>query len=172
MSRLHRRSLRTVTRHWRRLGAEDPMWAVYVAPSTRGGSWDTDEFFATGRAEIARVMSFVTDAGVSTPTRVAVDFGCGVGRLSQPLADRFERVIAVDVSEPMLAQARELSGAYANIDFRLNQRDDLGFLTSDSVDLVYSSLVLQHLPRHLAAGYLGEFLRVLSRDGVAVVQVA
>lgn len=37
----------------------------------------------------------------------AVDLGCGAGRHSVLLADRAEAVLAVDVSEPMLAVARD-----------------------------------------------------------------
>ena len=40
------------------------------------------------------------------------------------------------------------------------------------MDLVYSSLVLQHLPVELASGYLVEFGRVLRPHGVAVIQVS
>lgn len=170
--RAPRRSLDRITRHWQRLGAEDPLWAVYVAPDTRDGGWDNDAFFATGRSEIARVVALLASHGSPASYRVALDFGCGVGRLSQPLATVFDRVIALDVSEPMLDRGRELSAEYTNIEFVLNQRDDLRFLPDASVDLVYSSLVLQHLPRALAARYLAEFIRVLRPGGVVLAQVA
>ena len=172
MSQSDGRDLDRITRHWEQLGADDPLWAVYVAPGTRGGAWDVDEFFATGREEVARVMSFLEAHDVPASRTTAVDFGCGVGRLSQPLADQFDRVIGVDVSEPMLAQARALVRGRGDIEFVLNQRADLSFIPDESVDLVYSSLVLQHLSRPLAAGYLAEFVRVLATDGAAVVQVA
>lgn len=159
-----------ITDHWRELGAEDPLWAVYVAPGTQHGGWDVEEFFRTGRDEVSRVMRSLSRT--PSDSGVALDFGCGVGRLSQALAGYFGRVIAVDVSSPMIERARELDLGDHQIDFVLNERPDLRFVADRSIDLVYSSLVLQHLSRPLAAGYLAEFVRVLKPDGVAVVQVA
>jgi ubiquinone/menaquinone biosynthesis C-methylase UbiE len=172
MSTSPRHDLERISRHWEQLGAQDPLWAVYVAPGTRGGAWDVDEFFATGHDEIERVMRFVEAHGVSAARGTAVDFGCGVGRLSRSLAEHFDRVIGIDVSDSMLAQARELNAGNERIEFVLNRRDDLSLLPDGSVDLVYSSLVLQHLPRPLAAGYLKEFVRLLTPGGAVVVQVA
>jgi SAM-dependent methyltransferase len=162
-----------VARDWHNLGAADPLWAVYVRSGVKDGRWDVGDFLQSGRDEVARVF----DALAEPPGHfgLAVDFGCGVGRLSQALAGRFDRVIGVDVSGPMLARARELLTEPAisdRIAFALNERDDLAMLEDSTVDLVYSSLVLQHLPRSLAASYLREFLRILRPDGIAVVQVA
>jgi SAM-dependent methyltransferase len=166
------RDLKQIARHWRALGADDPLWAVYVAPGTRHGGWDIDAFFETGRAEVARVLDDPALAEIPSGRAVALDFGCGVGRLSQALASRFDRVIAVDVSEPMLDRARELDRSQGRIDWVRNERPDLAFVDDASVDLIYSSLVLQHLPRPLAAGYLAEFVRILRSGGAAVIQVA
>jgi ubiquinone/menaquinone biosynthesis C-methylase UbiE len=166
------RRLDRISRNWQRLGATDPLWAVYVAPGTQGGGWDIDKFLETGRAEVKRVLQSVAELGLPASHDTALDFGCGVGRLSQPLADQFARVISVDVSDAMLAQARELDRSSGRIEFVLNQSPDLSFVDDGSIDLVYTSLVLQHLPRSLAGVYLAEFVRVLTQDGVAVVQLA
>ena len=39
---------------WETLGREDPLWAVYVAPGTRDGGWELDDFLSTGRSEVER----------------------------------------------------------------------------------------------------------------------
>jgi ubiquinone/menaquinone biosynthesis C-methylase UbiE len=157
---------------WTRLGAEDPLWAVYVAPGTRGGRWNVDEFFALGAQEVTRALGELEPLGLSPGRNVAVDFGCGVGRLSAALARHFAEVIGVDISAPMLEQARRLDRSEGRCRFVLNEADNLAFLADDSVDLVYSSLVLQHMPPQLAARYLREFVRVLAPGGVAIFQVA
>ncbi len=164
-------SFEEVQRDWTHLGKEDPLWAVYVAPGTRGGKWDENAFFATGRAEIASSMDHLSGLGISTGTAVALDFGAGVGRLSTALAAHFERVIGVDVSAPMLEQARLRDRTGGRVEYVLNETTDLAFVPSGTVDLVYSSLVLQHLPRELAHGYLRELVRVLRPDGAAIIQV-
>jgi SAM-dependent methyltransferase len=157
---------------WTRLGAEDPLWAVYVAPGTKGGKWDVDEFFALGRREVDTALARLEPFGLRPGRARALDFGCGVGRLSQALAGHFDAVTGVDIAPSMLAKARELDRSDGRCTFVLNERSDLALVEDASVDLVYSSLVLQHMPRELAAGYLREFVRVLAPGGVAVFQVA
>ncbi len=164
-------SLDDVASDWTRLGAEDPLWAVYVEPGTKNGGWDHEAFFATGRREVAASMARLEALGLPNRFDVALDFGAGVGRLSQPLQAYAGQVIGVDVSLPMLDEARRLAPPGSRIRFVHSTRPDLAFQPTASVDLVYSSLVLQHLPRALASGYLREFLRVLRPGGVAVVQV-
>ena len=157
---------------WSRLGTEDPLWAVYVAPGTRGGKWDVEAFFALGRREVDVAFAALPGLGLTPGRRRALDFGCGVGRLSQALAEHVEQVVGLDIAPSMLAKARELDRSEGRVEFVLNQHPDLSLIETGTVDVVYSSLVLQHLPPDLARGYLREFVRVLAPGGVAVFQVA
>lgn len=157
---------------WTRLGTDDPLWAVYVAPGTRGGKWDIDAFFDLGRREVDGALAELERQGLSPGRHRALDFGCGVGRLSQALAHHVDEVIGVDIASSMLAKARELDRSKGRVMFVLNQRPDLNDVSTGSVDIVYSSLVLQHMPPELARGYLREFVRVLAPGGVAIFQVA
>jgi SAM-dependent methyltransferase len=167
-----RGDLQQLSADWTTLGAEDPLWAVYVAPGTRGGRWDVDAFFALGRDEVDRVLAELDGLGLRPGRRLAVDFGCGVGRLSAALARHVDEVVGVDLAPSMLAEARRLDRTGGRVRFMLNAEPDLRFLADRSVDLMYSSLVLQHLDRGLAMRYVREFTRVLTPGGVAVFQVA
>jgi 2-polyprenyl-3-methyl-5-hydroxy-6-metoxy-1,4-benzoquinol methylase len=156
---------------WDRLGATDPYWAVLTRPDARHGRWDLDEFFATGRTEIAEVLARVASLGLSVRTGRALDFGCGVGRLSRALALTFREVVGVDISRPMLDEARRANGTlYANIRFTLNERPDLGLFEDSHFDFIYSNIVLQHIPRELQAGLVRELARLLAPGGVLVFQ--
>lgn len=161
---------RSTTDDWETLGREDPLWAVFVTPGARGGGWDVDAFLATGRAEVDRVLSRLAILSPATGRAHVLDFGCGVGRLSHALAGHFDRVTGVDAAPAMLEQARQIAGERCT--FVLNQAPDLSFLADGSVDVAYSSLVLQHLPRQQALGYLRELVRVTRGDGCVIVQVA
>ena len=57
-------SLEDVRRDWTTLGEQDPLWAVYVAPGTKGGGWDIDAFFATGANEVTRSLSRARELGL------------------------------------------------------------------------------------------------------------
>lgn len=165
-------SLEDLQRHWTTLGEQDPLWAVYVAPGTKGGAWDVDEFYATGTTEVARTLARARELGLLSGRGTALDFGCGVGRLSAALSTEVDQVVSVDISPPMIAEAKRQGRCGPNVTFVLNEQPDLSFQRSGTIDLVYSSLVLQHLPLDLAAGYLREFARVLRPGGAAILQVA
>ena len=164
-----------IRRAWTELGAADPLWAVLVAPGKRHGGWDEEQFLATGVAEIDRALGWLDRLGLATGAAPrfgrVLDFGCGAGRLSQALAPHAGEVVGVDVSEPMLATARRLN-TRPNCRFVLNDATDLAQFETGSFDLVYTSLVLQHLPRPLIEGYLAEFHRVLAPGGAAMLQLA
>ena len=157
---------------WSTLGSDDPLWAILSDPSKRGGRWDADAFFAAGEAEVAAVDAICASLGVPGERRVAVDFGCGVGRLSRALASRYAQVIGVDISPSMLEQARALHAGMSNVRFVENAENRLGFIADASVDFVYSVITLQHNPAPLQFAYIAEFLRVLAPGGVAVFQIA
>jgi SAM-dependent methyltransferase len=138
-------------RDWEELAEVDPLWAVLSDPERRGGRWQLDEFLATGEADADR----------------ALDFGCGVGRVTRAFAGRFDEVLGVDVSPRMVARARELHADVPNCRFEtLSQLEDASF------DLVYSRIVLQHLPRARdALSYVADFLRAIRPDGLVVFQL-
>ncbi len=163
--------LRQVRSDWTELGASDPLWAVLVSPEHRHGRWDTDAFFATGAAEVRATMARAASLGLHPGRARALDFGCGAGRLTAALTEYADQVVGVDISPTMLAKARDLD-ATGRVEFVENDRADLSVFADASFDLVYSSLVLQHLPTPLALGYLAEMIRVLAPGGLLIVQVA
>jgi ubiquinone/menaquinone biosynthesis C-methylase UbiE len=166
-----RRSLAGLRRDWTRLGQADPLWAVCVDRAKQGGRWDIAEFLASGRAEIADALADLDRLGMCARRDDALDFGCGVGRLTVALTAYFGSVTGVDISPSMLGHARKLHAASPRCRFVLNDRLDLQAFPSSCFDLVYSSLVLQHMPTALAGGYLAEFVRVVRPGGAVVILV-
>jgi SAM-dependent methyltransferase len=158
-------------RTWDRLGETDPLWAILSDAKKRGNRWDLESFFATGRDEVDGVLQAVADRFPDVPRRCALDFGCGVGRLTRALAAHFDRVIGIDLAPSMIRQARQLNADVRGCEFVLNERGDLGVVGSGSVDFVYSNIVLQHIRRPYSDGYIREFVRLLSPGGLAVFQV-
>jgi SAM-dependent methyltransferase len=166
-----------VRRAWTALGAEDPLWAVRVHPGKRHGGWDEAQFLATGVDEVNRSLAWLDrlglapgQAGRKPPLGRVLDLGCGAGRLSQALARHADEVVGVDVSATMLDTAHRLN-QQRNLRFVLNETADLKQFDDASYDLVFTALVLQHLPRPLIEGYLREFLRVLVPGGIVLAQI-
>jgi SAM-dependent methyltransferase len=170
--RLVKRSLRRHQRDWEDLGELDPYWAILAYPERRFGRWDLDEFFRSGGEEIARLEPEMRRLGRPARRERALDFGCGVGRLTRALATHFRRSIGVDVSAQMVATARTLNAAFPTCEFVVSGHPDLRMFPDDHFDLVYSVLVLQHLPTRAAIGtYLADFVRVLAPGGLLVCQI-
>lgn len=133
----------------------------------RNGGWSLDAFFATGEAEISAVF----DKPEAKPAKydAALDFGCGVGRLTRALARRFERCYGIDTSHEMIEQARRLNADVGNCSFDVAT---LAGFDHGSIDFVYSAFVLQHLRSEREIEKLvGEFLRVVAPGGAVVFQL-
>jgi len=138
----------------------------------RLGSWTADEFFATGETEIASVMAGLEAHDLVPRAGRALDFGCGVGRLTRALGARFADVVGVDQSHAMIADACRLNADRGNLSFELNERAGLPSLPSGSFDLVLSLITLQHVSSRAAIReYIREFVRVTAPGGVIVFQL-
>jgi len=123
---------------------------------------------ATAASELESLFSRL---GENPRGGTCVEVGCGFGRMTAPLAERFDRVIAVDVSPRMLDLARSSVPA-ANADFELVSGSSLDPVADGVADVLVCYLVLQHLPRRaVIEGYIREFTRVLAPEGRAFVQL-
>lgn len=155
---------------WEALGSDDPYWAVLTDSTKKNGGWDRAEFFRTGEDEIQSLLTKISDLDISLNFGVALDYGCGVGRLARALAGRFAHVVGVDFSATMLAEAQAANSAIHNLEFLPNRGDDLPGIGDRSIDFIYSNIVLQHSPRKTQRLLLAEFRRVLKPGGVLVFQ--
>jgi SAM-dependent methyltransferase len=91
----------------------------------------------------------------------ALDFGCGVGRLSQALAQHCDRVTGIDISEHMLLLASQHNRHGDRMRYLLNIADDLSLLGDERFDFIYSSITLQHMPPEIQLRYIAELARFL-----------
>lgn len=156
---------------WEGHAKQDPMWAILSDPARKGRRWTPEEFFATGVAEIRGVMQSLDALGVPYARTHALDFGCGVGRLSQALADHFDRVTGVDISATMIGYANRFSRFPDRVRYICNQAPDLTVLPDGEFSFIYSDIVLQHIQPAQTVVYLREFARVLAPGGLLVFQL-
>ncbi|HEY8729670.1 MAG TPA: class I SAM-dependent methyltransferase [Acidothermaceae bacterium] len=149
---------------WDELGRRDPHWAILSDPG-RQGEWADDPFFAGGRAEIDATMREVGPFLVATDD--ALDFGCGLGRLTQALAVHFTAVVGIDIAQSMVDGARSRNAFDERVSYVVNTAATLPF-DDASFDFGYSTMVLQHVPPKAARRYIAELVRVLRPGGVLV----
>jgi ubiquinone/menaquinone biosynthesis C-methylase UbiE len=93
-----------------------------------------------------------------------LDAGCGTGHTALAFAPHVREVVALDLAESMLGQARALAEqrGVQNIEFRQGDVESLPFEDA-SFDLITSRYSAHHWPNPLAA--LREFRRILRPNG-------
>ncbi len=138
-----------VQHQWTTLGETEPHWGVLTDPRYRAASIDQNkrEFFQSGRYDAENLETFSARSGLATPRGVCLELGCGVGRATRFLADKFDRVIGLDISAGNLAVCREhlISEGISNVELiQIRSVDD--FLALPNFDFFYSFIVLQHNP--------------------------
>lgn len=166
-------SLEQIEQGWNEAARADAMFYILTTAGKENGGWDPVEFFSHGKREIDEVISWLDNQDFrGRHHRRALDFGCGIGRLTQSLADYYGHVDGVDVSAEMIRQAQAHIGRKARrCSFYVNQRPDLKLFDDRTYDLIYTVIVLQHMPNSLQKGYIQEFIRLIVDDGVAVFQL-
>jgi SAM-dependent methyltransferase len=155
---------------WERLGRDNPYGAIL----TRDGqlpTWTLDEFLATGRADAERFMADLERLAPRTRRERALDFGCGVGRLTRALAGHFRAVVGMDVAPSMIKRARSLNADCAACSFVVNRSIRLRGIPDGAFDVVYCRLVLQHIRPVFVRRYIPELIRVVAPGGVLMFQL-
>ena len=119
--------------------------------------------------ELSRMAEIAAELGAEE----VLDAGCGPGHTALALAPFVHRVVALDLSEPMIREGRRLAAVrqIKNVEFRLGDVEELPF-EDDSFDLVTSRYSAHHWPNPPAA--LHEFRRLLrpGRSGRAQLLLA
>jgi SAM-dependent methyltransferase len=161
------RSKSRQARDWDDLATVDPLWAVLSVDDKRNRRWELEAFLSTGEAEVEHMLA--TAAKLNRPARRerALDFGCGVGRLTRALASHLAEVVGIDVSERMLEHARRLNADTPNLTFASSDEPPAG-----PFDLVVANLVLQHLPsKARARDNIRRLIEAARQEGLVVFQL-
>jgi SAM-dependent methyltransferase len=158
-----------VKRFWDARAREDAFY--FVDNELRYKHPDLERFWAGGREALDRMLQLL---GVKiAPTDTVVEIGCGLGRITRPLAERGGTVLALDVSAEMLDRARRLNPDLDNVEWVLGDGETLAPIASGTADVCHSFVVFQHVPdAQITLGYVREMGRVLRPGGVAFFQVS
>jgi ubiquinone/menaquinone biosynthesis C-methylase UbiE len=148
--------------HWNSFARQDAFTAILSARD--GSATDTETFDHKGQEEAELFARFVT------PDSIALDIGCGVGRIERHLAPRCKRLYAVDVSDEMLARAREWCAGRENLRFVVASAAEVDCFLPGTFDFIFSYLVLQHLEYEDAFLALCSIARMLKPGARAFVQ--
>src|SRR5580704_13750799 len=153
---------------WNARAREDA--GYYVAFGRR--DQDDAEFFATATDTINGLETELRRIPIAERSGwKALEIGCGPGRLMRPMSRHFVEIHGVDVSDEMIALAREKLRDIPNAYPHVGSGSSLAQFTDDSFDFIYSYAVFQHIPsRDVVYEYLREIRRVLKPGGLARLQ--
>jgi SAM-dependent methyltransferase len=160
---------------WEELARRTPYFRVLTNEGVlevEGGDVATPEFLETGEADIASLLGAAASIiGHGVPLTTSLDFGCGAGRLTLPLARRSTHVVACDISPTMLAHVRQNAAGAGLHNITLIETDQLDRLPDGRFDFICSLLVLQYIPRSNGYKLVRTLSRLLAPGGVAILQV-
>jgi ubiquinone/menaquinone biosynthesis C-methylase UbiE len=135
---------------------------------------DDEEFFSTASdliRELESELKRLPDT-VPVPQRRGLEIGCGPGRLLRPMSRHFGEIHGIDVSDEMIARAREKLRGITHAHPHHASGSDLSLFPDNHFDFVYSYAVFQHIPSsEVVFSYLRETVRVLKPGGIARLHI-
>lgn len=155
--------MRNTDKDWLRLGEEEPYWGVLTHPEFRTGdiSPDAMEALYSGGAElIDGVASRLRHLFTDFEPEKALDFGCGVGRLTFAMGQHAGEVCGVDISAGMLRKAEERKEISKITNVRFSEE-----IPREKFQWINSYIVFQHIPPPRGYPLLTNLLSTLSDGG-------
>lgn len=178
--------------YWAKQGSSNP-WAAALDNVMLGTDIPLEQklqFYHSGGAWINEMLQRLDESSIKgfLPKDIshasALDFGCGLGRMSNSIAKLgFKQTLCVDSAQSMLDAAkvalRELAGrgtvmrdALKRIGFVISGPDLLCSVSPGSMDFVHSVLTLQYMKPLVQASYIEQFCDALRVGGTGLVQTA
>lgn len=164
-----------IAREWRKFGETEPHWSVVTGNDFKPEniSRNLELFYDLGKDDIAYALAALKRNGIWKGVSArALDFGCGVGRLSLALAPHVAHVTGIDISAAHLIHARQRAEQTGVRNITFEPIDTINGIDSlPRFDLIISLIVLQHNPPPVMVELLKKLLARLSADGVALIQM-
>ena len=142
---------------------------VDYAAAERAEAYDRQhEKFRNYEQEVIDMLAYLS---INNPEHITlIDLGCGTGATALHAAKYFQKIIAVDVSDAMLRQAKEKAALanIANIEFV-----NAGFLSyqhkGKPADIVMTKAAFHHLPDFWKQIALLNINKMLTREGILYI---
>jgi 2-polyprenyl-3-methyl-5-hydroxy-6-metoxy-1,4-benzoquinol methylase len=157
---------------WKKFGEIDPYYGVLSTDNFRSNKIDEvakDKFFATGVTHVNRVFDVLKTHHGFAPGGKALDFGCGVGRITSALSSHFDAVTGLDIAPGMLAEAKRNAEMQGRRNLVYGLSDDPSYMSEGTYDFVHSFIVLQHIPVKRGESIIRILLKALKVGGFGAV---
>jgi SAM-dependent methyltransferase len=160
---------------WHSLGETEPYWSVLTSEKFKQSHIQQalDQFYDSGMSDVRRLFSTLERNNIDYAAfKSCLEYGCGLGRVTRWLSEKFDIVYGYDISLAHLERAESyLNGQHIRNTVLRHIKHINEILNLPKVDLVYSILVLQHNPPPLMSFIIRELIKALNPSGVALFQV-
>jgi len=110
---------------WKKWGQKDPYYSVLTDSKFRNQNLNQEakkEFFVSGDEWMQQIYQHIrTFVKAEFAPTLALDFGCGTGRITLALAKMVEKVVGIDISEDMLEEATKNATEHQQISLGASQ---------------------------------------------------
>jgi SAM-dependent methyltransferase len=151
---------------WEEIGRTNPYYGVLTDPRFKSDNLTEEvlaDFFRSGVQGIEHEANWLKRRYPDFAPKSALDFGCGVGRLTRALAAITGDAFGVDISDSMLAEARRNVPGGATFGRDLPDR---------AFDWIVSLIVFQHIPPERGYPLLKALMARLAPGGFVTLQFA
>lgn len=162
-----------IEKNWESIAKSNPYYAVVTFDkfsSENINAATLENFFDSGEKYVESIWQEIESNFVPEfRPRKALDFGCGVGRLTIPIAQRSEAAIGVDISENMLKEARQNSEKFGVKNINFVKGDNQLSKISGEFDFVHSFIVFQHIKPKIGEAIFEKLVKNLADEGIGVL---
>ncbi len=152
---------------WNARALSDPLY--YIISSSDAN--DIRTFNRTGLCGANAIMDIASP--LLQNLDVVLDIGCGIGRVLQFIAPCFTKAYGIDVADEYIKQSKVFLKHITNTETMIS--DGLTIpseIHDNSVDLIYSVLVFNHIPLYeTAQSIMHSVHRVLKPNGIMILQI-
>ncbi len=160
---------------WTDYGATEPHWSVVSISAFRADAIEQNlkAFHDSGHNEVQNLKRLLKRTNIDpTQFQVALEYGCGVGRVTRWLANLFPKVYGTDISANHLNHAQAYFDQESVDNIELLLISSIGTLDKlPNYDFLYSKIVLQHNPPPVIYLIMNQLCKKLNPGGSGVLQV-
>lgn len=160
---------------WAALGETEPYWSVITSDQFRSDSIQAnmEVFVQSGRTNVSWMQNIARRNGIALGKhQTCFELGCGVGRLTLPLAEVFDHVTGFDISPGNLKECDALVTANDVTNITTQLMTDIAQINqAPDFDVLFSLIVLQHNPPPVQKYILDILLSKVRPGGVAYFQL-
>ena len=159
-------NLRGMKEDWNTRARQNARWFINTAHDRQA----EHEFDQTGRTEVQNLvradLALLTQGRDPRHLRL-LEIGCGIGRMTRPLAEIFGEVYASDVSGEMIVRGQRRLRDCTNVIFSETNGVDFHLFADCFFDVIFCAYVYQHVPTaDMIRANLTDAFRVLRPGGV------